>query len=117
MGHSVVVIDLSPNGIRDMVDAANKENLCIERVVANIVSFVPKGEFDVVLIDRTLHMLPKKERLDVLERLIGTVPKGGWVLLADERANMQGFKDVFAASVEAWETELDAGGTIFLQRS
>ena len=117
MGHNVVGVDLSPNGIRDLINAAIKEDLDVEGVVADIETFVPKGEFDVVLIDRTLHMLPKKERLDVLKRLIGTVPKGGWVLLADERANMQGFKDVFAASGEVWETELDTGGTIFLRHS
>jgi len=116
MGHSVVGVDLSPNGIRDLSNAANKENLDIEGVVADIATFVPEGEFDVVLIDRTLHMLPEKERLDVLERLIGSVPKRGWVLIADERSNMQGFKDVFAAGIEAWETELDARGNLFLRR-
>lgn len=117
MGHSVVGVDLSPNGIRDLSNAANKENLDVEGVVADIATFVPEGEFDVVLIDRTLHMLPEKERLDVLERLIGSVRERGWVLIADERSNMQGFKDVFAASIEVWETELDARGNLFLRRS
>ncbi len=117
MGHSVVGVDLSPNGIRDLNNAANKGNLDVEGVVADIETFVPEGEFDVVLIDRTLHMLPEKERLEVLERLICTVPKGGWVLIADERSNMQGFKDVFAASTDAWETELEVRGNIFLRRS
>jgi len=117
IGHSVVGIDLSPNGIRDMTTAANKENLHIEGIVADIGTFTPSGEFDVVLIDRTLHMLPEKDRLDVLGRLIVTVPKGGWVLIADERSNMKGFKDVFASSSENWETELDTRGTLFLRRS
>lgn len=117
MGHSVVGVDLSPNGIRDLTNAANNGNLDIEGVVADIATFVPEGEFNIVLIDRTLHMLPEKERLNVLERLIGAVTKGGWVLIADERSNMQGFKGVFAASTEAWETELDARGNLFLQRS
>lgn len=117
MGHSAVGIDFAPNGVRDMINAANKENLDIEGIVADIRTFAPSGEFDVVLIDRTLHMLPEKERLDVLGRLIVIVPKGGWVLIADERSNMKRFKDVFAASSEDWETGLDARGTLFLRRS
>lgn len=117
LGHSVVGVDLSPNGIRDLINAANRENLDIEGVVADIETFVPETAYDVVLIDRTLHMLPEEERLEVLERLICSVPKGGWVLIADERSNMQGFKDVFAASIDAWETELELRGNIFLRRS
>lgn len=116
MGHSVVGVDLSPNGIRDLISAANKEKLDIEGIVADIVVFTPSGEFDVVLFDRTLHMLAEKERLDVLGRIIVTVTKGGWVLIADERSNMKRFKDVFALSSEDWETVLDARGTLFLRR-
>lgn len=116
-GHSVVGVDLSPNGIRDLNEAANKENLAIEGVVADISAFDPVGEFDVVLIDRTLHMLPEKDRLDGLARLIAAVPHGGWVLIADEVSNMRGFKDVFAASEQTWETVLDTGSSLFLQRS
>ena len=116
-GHSVVGVDLSPNGIRDMIEAAKKENLAIEGVVADISTFDPAGEFDVVLIDRTLHMLPEKERLKLLARLLGAVANGGWVLIADEISNMQGFKDVFATSGKSWNTDLDAGGTLFFRRS
>lgn len=117
MGHSVVGVDLSPNGIRDMINAANKENLEIEGIVADIKTFAPTGAFDIVLIDRTMHMLPEKDRLDVLGRLLIAVPKGGWVLIADEPSNMTGFKDVFAASIEDWETRRDERGTLFLQQS
>lgn len=116
MGHRVVGVDLSPNGIRDLITAANTENLDIEGIAADIVTFVPEGVFDVILIDRTLHMLAERDRLDVLERLIRAVAKGGWVLIADERSNMQGFKDVFGACADAWDTELDARGTLFLRR-
>lgn len=69
----------------------------------------------VLLIDRTLHMLPENERHDVLARLINAVPNGGWALIADEVPNMRGFKGVFEASGQAWETELDAGGSLFLR--
>ena len=42
--------------------------------------------------------------------------KGGWVLIADERSSMQGFKGIFAASLEDRETELKAGGNLFLRQ-
>ena len=115
-GHSVIGVDLSPNGIRDLNHAAKAEHLSIEGVVADISTYPPEGDFDVVLIDRTLHMLPRKERLEALARLIGFVRPDGWVLIADERANMQNFKDAFAASDQAWDIVLDKGGSLFLQR-
>lgn len=116
LGHHVTGVDISVHGIRDLNETASRENLDVEGHAADIVSFVPEGVFDVILIDRTLHMLPEKERLDVFERLIGFVPKGGWVLIADERSNMQGFKQVIAASADTWTTELDASGNLFLRR-
>jgi len=117
LGHSVVGVDLSANGVRDLINAARAENLQIQGIVADIVTYVPPGEFEVILIDRTLHMLSKTERLAVLERLICHVADGGWVLIADERSNLPGFRDVFAASAADWTTELDMRGYLFLRKS
>ena len=116
-GHRVVGVDLSPNGIRDLQKAANQKSLAIEGVVADISTYKPVGEFDVVLFDRTLHMLREKARLDALHRLIGVVRPGGWVLIADEPSNITGFKAVFEVSGQVWSAELEKGGYLFLQRS
>lgn len=116
-GHSVVGVDLSPNGIRDLHNAAIHESLAIEGVVADISTYNPVGDFDIVLIDRTLHMLTKEARLDALNRLICVVRSGGWVLIADEPSNISDFKTVFEASGHVWRTELEKGGYFFLQRS
>ena len=116
-GHIVVGVDISPHGIHDLIEAASQEKLSIEGIVADIVTFAPEGKFDVVLIDRTLHMLSEKERLDVLECLIGHVVKGGSVLIADERSNIQGFKDVFQTDDENWVIEFEKGGYLFLRKS
>lgn len=62
-------------------------------------------------------MLPEKERHDVLARVIEVVPYGGWVLIVDERSNIQGFKDVFAASGQTWEMKFEAGCSLFFRRS
>ena len=116
LGHEVVGVDLSPNGIRDLSAAAHRENLPIEAIAADITNFIPEGAFDVLLIDRTLHMLSVTDRLDTLTRLIGHVAPGGWVLIADERSNLAGFKPVFEAHRAGWRIALKAKGNLFLQR-
>jgi RimJ/RimL family protein N-acetyltransferase len=117
LGHRVVGVDLSPNGIRDLNEAAHRENLSIEGVVSDVRTFVPDGEFDVLLLDRTLHMLSENDRLIVLEQLIGCVSDGGWVLISDEPENMQGFKVVITASAATWEIAQDKPETLFVRQS
>lgn len=117
MGHSVVGVDLSTHGIGDLLNTTTKENLDIKGYVADIVMFIPDGAFDIILIDRTLHMLAENERLKLLERLICHAPVSGWVLIADERSNMDGFKNIMAASPNTWNIELDSRGYLFLRRS
>ncbi|WP_299667858.1 GNAT family N-acetyltransferase [uncultured Ruegeria sp.] len=117
LGHSVVGVDISPNGIRDLLEAARHENLSVEGIVEDIRTFVPEDKFDVLLIDRTLHMLLGKDRLEVLNRLISSVSDEGWVLFSDEPSNMQGFKDLFTSSNDAWEVEMDKPETLFVRRS
>ena len=116
-GHQVVGVDLSPMGIRDLVAAATKENLPIKGIVADISTYVPDGTFDILLIDRTLHMLDKAPRLATLTQLIPCVVPGGWALIADERSNMAGFKTVFTDHDADWRIETDKRGLLFLQRN
>ena len=88
-GHRVVGMDLSPTGVRQMAKAAEKEGLSVVGVVADIMAFEPDGSFDVVLLDRVLHMLPDHEaRRRVLARLVRCVEPGGHLLIADERKNL-----------------------------
>jgi SAM-dependent methyltransferase len=115
-GHSVVGVDLSPNGIRDLNDAAGRENLPIQAIAADIVGYTPDGAFDVLLFDRTLHMLPRVAAQGVLERLIRYVAPGGWVLISDEAPNLRGFKEVFRTDCADWATEREVRGTLFLRR-
>ena len=116
-GHRVLGVDISPNGIADLLDAAKREGLPAEGVVADIAEFVPEGRFDVILCDRTLHMLTEKDRHSVLARLTGHVAEQGWLLVADERRNMPGLKAVVDASTLSWTPELEKQGYLFLRRS
>ncbi|MEZ5778686.1 MAG: class I SAM-dependent methyltransferase [Paracoccaceae bacterium] len=116
-GHIVVGVDISPNGIRDLNTAAVKENLVIEGVVADISTYRPDGEFDVILVDRTLHMLPKLTQLSVLETLLDHVMKNGWVLIADEAANIKDFEAVISGHHADWKPHLLKRGYLFINRS
>jgi len=116
-GHRVVGVDIAANGIRDLSDAAAQENLPIEGVVADIATYRPEGMFDVILIDRTLHMLPLPTRHAVLAKLLDCVGENGWLLIADEASNIKGFVAVISAHEANWITELSQRGYLFLRRS
>lgn len=116
-GHSVVAVDISPIGIRDLKAAAAKENLAIEGVVADISSYTPKGEFDVILVDRTLHMLPQPMRLSVLAVLLDHISENGWLLIADEASNIKDYETVISSHSPHWKTELSKRGYLFVRRS
>ena len=115
-GHRVTGVDISENGIRDMRAAVAREGLAIEAVVADIISYVPDGAFDVVLIDRTLHMLAGDARLEVLARLLGHVKDGGWLVIADQASNIAGFATVLGADRRDWSIERKRRGYLFARR-
>jgi SAM-dependent methyltransferase len=115
-GHRVVGVDISQNGIRDLKEVAARENLPIEGVVADIAAYEPDRLFDIVLIDRTLHMLARQERLSVLGRLLNHVDQQGWVLIADETSNIDDFKGVVSEHPADWQTDFSRCGNLFLRR-
>lgn len=115
--HVVTAVDVSATGIRHLLDDAATEGLNIEAVVADIREFVPDKSYDVVLIDRTLHMLPAKERIRVLHTLLAHTAKGAFVLIADEKSNIPAFEAVFDASDATWSPVLKRRGYLFMQRN
>lgn len=117
LGHSVSAVDLSPTGIRHLMEDARKERLPIEGIVADIREFKPTQTYDVILIDRTLHMLAQDDRIAVLRGLIAHVADDGFVLIADEVSNIQDFENVFDDSNSIWSPVLKKRGYLFVQRS
>lgn len=116
LGHEVTGVDLSPHGIRAMQEAAASEVLEVTGVVADLAEFQPDGYFDVIVIDRTLHMLDAALREAVLARLLRHVAQCGWVLISDERSNMAGLRAVIDADGLDWRHDIATGGQLFLQR-
>ena len=117
LGHHVTGVDLSANGIRDLKAAAAKEDLPITGIVADLTAFTPDNTFDIVLIDRTLHMLDRDPRLAALGRLAGVVAQGGWLLIADEKKNMSAMKAQLDADPNDWSVNFEKGGYLFVQRA
>lgn len=116
-GHSVVGVDLSPSGIRDLNAVSEKEGLDVLGIVADITTFEADGMFDVVLIDRTLHMLQESDRLSVFSGLLDHVDQDGWCLIADVRKNIKSFKRVAELHDQQWEIAKDESGYLFLKRA
>ena len=114
-GHRVVGVDLSPHGIADIEDFAAREGLAFQGHVSDITTFSPDARFDVVLIDRTLHMLADAVQETVLARLIMTLRPQGWLLIADEKRNLPRFRAVLDQSGQNWSIFKDKAGYLFAQ--
>ena len=75
-GHRVVGVDLSALGITQMQARAEKEGLSVVGVVADIVAFEPDQSFEVVVLDRVLHMLPDDDTRRTFEAPLATDMRG-----------------------------------------
>lgn len=84
LGHDVVGVDLSQIGIEHMLEDAESEGLSVEGVVTDVLEFRSRRKFDVVIVDRVLHLLlDDEERTRCLERVRSLTKKRGQVLVAD----------------------------------
>ena len=117
LGHAVVGIDQSPTGIRDLLADAEADNLDVQGHVGDIRIFEPDGLYDVLLVDRTLHMLDAFERPGVLDRYVDRVEGGGFVLIADERSNVPAFEAVLEADRRDWRVVLRRQNYLFARQA
>jgi 2-polyprenyl-3-methyl-5-hydroxy-6-metoxy-1,4-benzoquinol methylase len=117
LGHGVTALDLSPTGIAQLRKVAAKEGLEIRAEVADIRLYEPAGRFDVIVLDRTLHMLDRADRIAVLARMLACVAPGGHVLIADENSNMTDFEAVLDTSDDHWAITLKKSGLLFVSHS
>jgi 2-polyprenyl-3-methyl-5-hydroxy-6-metoxy-1,4-benzoquinol methylase len=63
LGHSVMAVDQSQTGIRQLESDAKKEAFVVNAKVGDITDFAWVGPFDVVIVDRTLHKLALVDRV------------------------------------------------------
>lgn len=116
LGHHVTAVDLASAGIRQLCEDAAKEDLDIQAIVADIRDVVPTRHYDVIVIDRTLHMLPRNDQLTVLRGLLPFTADGAAVLIADEKSNIASFEREFGKSQQVWTPILKNRGLLFFRR-
>lgn len=116
LGHRVMGVDISATGIAQLLEDAKAEKLNVEGVVADLTDYVPEGEYDVIVLDRTLHMLDAPIRLDILKRVSDVTRKDGFVLLADEKLNMPAFRTFFQQDAHHWAIVQDKKSYICVQK-
>ena len=115
MGHEVVGVDLSAKGVSDLIEAARAETLDVTGIVADLVTWSPEGIYDVILFDRTLHMLATQDREDFVRRLVQHLAAGGHVLISDESRNLPGIEKALCDSGRIWNDTVRKRGRLFLQ--
>lgn len=116
-GHHVVGVDLSETGVAQMLEDARAEGLHVEGVVGDIAEWRPAGTFDVVVLDRVLHLLAgEAERRRVLNRSCRHTRPGGYVLVADTPKQQALLRDFFRARSSEWEVTLQRKGFVFARR-
>lgn len=82
-GHRVVGVDSSSVGIGQLLEVARAEGLDLQCEVADLRTYHPDRRFEVVILDRVLHMLPEEDRLALLARAMEAVEPGAHLLVAE----------------------------------
>lgn len=102
-GMRVTAVDTSPTGIKQMLAQAKKQKLTIDGIISDIRHYPVEQNFDIIILDRVLHMLPTgDERLSVIERCAAQLAQDGHLLIADERSNITLFKNWFEEDTRGW---------------
>ncbi len=116
-GHEVVGVDLSEIGIAQMVEDAEAEGLDVTGVVSDVLSYRSRTKFDVVLLDRVLHlMLDDEERLAGLDRASRLTRRTGYVLIADVPKHQALIRGYFAERSGEWAVLRKSRNQLFVQK-
>jgi len=103
VGHRVVGIDLSSIGIEQLKTAATSQHLNIDAEVADLCTYSPTERLDIILFDRTLHMITKTiERENAFSRYLDFIQPQGQIVLIDERKNVAGFHACMDQHMDKW---------------
>lgn len=116
-GHQVHGVDLSPTGIKQMLEQAQSEQIQLTGEVADIRLWEPQCAHDIIILDRVVHMLGySSEKMLLLEKSIRSVEEGGFILIADTPKNLDLIRDTFANHSGAFDIRMDRKGFIFYHR-
>jgi len=87
-----------------MLEEAESENLAVDGVIADITNYEAPDLYNIVVIDRMLHMLQNDEiRNGVLENSSNVVCKAGFILFADIPKHKSLICDYFKSVPKVWK--------------
>jgi SAM-dependent methyltransferase len=116
-GHSVIGVDLSEIGIRQMTDDARAEGLDVTGVVGDVLDYKSRRKFDVVILDRVLHLLLDDGERDAALRLAARLTaKGGHLLIADTPKHRKQIHGFFETRPQAWTVTKQSKNFSFARR-
>lgn len=101
-GFDVLGFDLSPTGIRQLNEAARAKGLNVVGTVADLLTHPFPAGFDVVLLDRVIHMFASAEdQRTVLAKAVRAVNQSGYIVLVDTPKNLP-WIDRYFAELPGW---------------
>jgi tellurite methyltransferase len=104
-GHAVHGIDIATSGIIQLAEIAQAEDLDVQCEVMDMQTYDAERMYEVVVLDRVLHMLPSEDRRRMmLSRAKGWVATGGHILIADTKRNRDLIRGGFVD--DEWEIVL-----------
>ena len=68
LGYQVTAVDLSKVGVNQMMKQAEKQNLSLKGITADIFKAKIEGNFDIILFDMLLHGFDDKQQTALLEK-------------------------------------------------
>lgn len=97
--NKVDAVDISKTWIDQLNSYASNNNLQIKWIVSDILEYIPANNYDIIVIDRTLHMLLDHDKiLKVLWNIVWFVNNNWYILIADEKKNIWFIKDFLVNS-------------------
>ncbi len=82
-GYSVVGVDASRVGVRQMIDRAQAKNLPVDGVVADIFEYKPAGAFDAIVMNSILHFTPaeREKEITLLDKAASYLNQNGYLFI------------------------------------
>lgn len=115
-GFDVVGVDLSEVGLDQLRKEVRREKLPLELVCDDVVSFRTRRRFDVVVLDRVLHLLLNDEERELaLENACRHARKRATILIADGAKHMPQIRSFFEARQD-WKALKETKRFFFAER-
>ena len=114
LGHKVTAVDTAESGLKQLQQQSEDEGLRITTVLHDITTYSPFSSFDVVVLDRVLHMLVDSQLIDqMLKQVDAWVRTGSYVMIADTKKNKNQIWSFFER--KKWEVNLEKGNILIVR--